>query len=378
MSSSLARCPLRTNRRLRVSSAGFEHVASAGPSPLSAKLMGGQSGRGLVASLNGLSDLHLELGVEEWDPPDLLEIGMDRIFGTARGFIGDGRARLPGRVTPPRRVVGPADRRRVSLRTSSSGSSSSSSRTATPSALIRPGVMPSTSGVSSTVVQRIDELVLGEVTLFTTDRQRRIEVDLRVRPEEGRCSGPPTVEGGSALGRQARRPPPLLTLRSPAPSQLVHSSDRSLSVSHATNRSAALRPEAGSSSSASQRRTCAVSAAPDCHDASRPRDDLAHFEERPPGGFTEQHQHHRIHWIAQFGITRQGLFDGDPPEQAATSGVADAMASCSVSCSTSAVKASRCTRSTNNTGCNRPATVFGSVHRELERLESWTRPLTHV
>ena len=83
MSSSLACCPLRTRRRLRVRSLPVSRCFGRSFSALG-QLVRGNAGRRLVADFDGLRDLHLERRVEQRDPTDLLEIGVDRVLRAAR------------------------------------------------------------------------------------------------------------------------------------------------------------------------------------------------------------------------------------------------------------------------------------------------------
>ena len=143
--------------------------------------------------------------------------------------------------------------------------STSSSTSATPSALMRASRAPSTSGVSSTLCSASMSSSWVRCPFSRPGRQRGVEVDLRhpggkrvdLHRDEHRDRCPSAGTVSCSLVDDASP-----TRRSPAPSQPGHPSFGSRSISHATNRSAALRTEPGSSSSSSQCRTCAVTAAP--------------------------------------------------------------------------------------------------------------------
>ena len=107
-----------------------------------------------------------------------------------------------------------------------------------------------------------------------------------------------------------RRPSP--TRRSPAPSQPAHPSFGSRSISHATNRSAAPRTEPGSSSSSSQWRTCAVTAAPACQDSPRPRDAFSTSDKFAPHSLAQEHADHQIHRITEGGVARRAVLPRSP------------------------------------------------------------------
>ena len=61
---------------------GVQHVG-LGTLPLQGQLVRRQPGGRLVALLNALRDLHLELGAQQGDPADLLEVRVDRVLAAA-------------------------------------------------------------------------------------------------------------------------------------------------------------------------------------------------------------------------------------------------------------------------------------------------------
>ena len=197
MSSSFALCPLRSG-----AGCGTTPLASSRSCRvphLPGQLVHGQPRGSGVALLDGLGDLDLELGVEQRDPANFLEIGVDGVFGIAARITARGRA-LP--VGFAARLVGSDGT--VGLRDSSRlpgprhlddkvlflvGTS------ATPSALTRSMQVVSTSGVGSTVVQRLDQFVCVSCPLRAADGERRVEVDLRHAGRQATCAIDATTRG---------------------------------------------------------------------------------------------------------------------------------------------------------------------------------------
>ena len=160
-------------------------LATRGPPRGRASLAGGD-----VALLNGPGDLHLELGVEQRDPADLLEIGVDGILRAAAG-LRRGRA-LPVRLAATTGTHAVVVCRRLATRAAAQrrrrGSSSSSSSTSTtPAAVTRSISTVSTSGVSSTACSvsmtsswvscpfsRPKAITASKSTLRHTGRQRDV------------------------------------------------------------------------------------------------------------------------------------------------------------------------------------------------------------
>ena len=207
--------------------AGVEQVR-LGPLAGQGELVGGQPGRRGVALFDRLGDLHLELGVEQRNPANLLEIGVHGVFGAAAGIPARGGP-LPVRLATcvrPDGAVGFRHSPRFLGR-----------RHLDDEVFLFVGDERDAFGIDAVDecrehlgcqldrVQRFDQFGLRELSLGATDRERRVEVDLRhpgrkrdVRDRRQRLRWTrPTPR------HRLRRSPPQ-TLRSPSPCQRCHPS----------------------------------------------------------------------------------------------------------------------------------------------------------
>ena len=234
--------------------------------------MRGQPRGGLVADLDGLGDLHLERRVEKRNAADLLQIRVDRVLGADPSAIRlRSASRSPrARSVGPQRAVGlghsPRRLRRRHLRTRSS---TSSSTRATPSALTRSIKVVSTSGVSSTLCSTS----INSSGVSAPWRRPAASAASKSICDTPAGSASCAMDANDSRRRVGQFTPPSstaiaessLTCAIPTLSLLrlpLHEPRYQLVGGSA--------PGPGSSSSASQRRTCAVSAARACQDSRSP------------------------------------------------------------------------------------------------------------
>ena len=213
MSSSFALSPLRLSRLLRATAAASSRSVS-GPLAGQGELVGGQPRRRGVALFDRLGDLDLELGVEQRNPADLLEIGVHRVLGaasriTARGGplpVGLAACIRPdgavGLRHSPRFLRGRDLEDKVFLfvrheRDAFGVDPIDECREHLRSQLDR--------------VQRLDQFRLRELSFGTTDGERRVEVDLRdpgwqrdVRDRRQRIGGRVRQLDGAFIDRDCR------------------------------------------------------------------------------------------------------------------------------------------------------------------------------
>ena len=124
INASLACSPSRTSRRSRNRSSGDSSCSSGRPSASARPWAARRAGR-LVALLDPPGHLDLELGAQQRDLADLLQVGVDRILGAATEVVRPRRAlrglpARPGSATRPSvrgSPLGPADRPAPSVRT---------------------------------------------------------------------------------------------------------------------------------------------------------------------------------------------------------------------------------------------------------------------